>query len=185
MTITLNKNWVFSAFLATTFVLVLLRITPPSVDPVIQITISKNRTAIGNIHQARDVESTRTLMVDRINFYHKGRFSHPKLGNVAIATQNFFIDIDHPIRILKAGQYRFLPGSDDGFSLSINNKKLCEFAADRPYLEQSCTIHLSEGTHRVQFSYFQGGGNSGLTLKYAEGNNKPRWFGDNSKHVRF
>lgn len=185
MKTTLNKNWIFSGLLLLVAILVVMRITPPSVDPVVQLVISKNRTGISNVHQQRDIENTRTVMVDQVNLYHKGRFLHPKLGNVAIYNDNFFVDITHPIRVLKAGQYRFVIGSDDGFTLSINDKLLCEFAADRPYSEQSCNIRLSEGSHIVKLSYFQGGSNAGLTLKYAEGTDKPRWFGDNSKHVRF
>ncbi len=181
----LNKNSIFSALLALVVVLILVRITPVSVDPVVKLVISKNRTNIANIYQARDIESSREVMVDRLELLEKSRFRHPELGNIAIYNDDFFVDVNHTITIKQADNYRFLMGSDDGFSLRIDGKLICEHLGDRPYSVQVCMIYLSEGQHQVSMSYFQGFGNSGFTAQYARGDEKPRWFGEDSSSVKF
>jgi hypothetical protein len=181
----LNKNGIFSLLLAAIVALILYRITPVSVDQVIKVSIVKNRVGIRAINQERDVESTREVMVDRLNLLDEGRFRHPKLGNIAIFSDDFFMDVNHTIKVKTAGNYTFIAGSDDGFSLNIDNKPICEHPSDRPFAEQSCSVYLTEGEHQVYLSYFQGFGGSGFTLKYARGDEKPSWFGDDSDDVRF
>lgn len=181
----LNKNSIFTALIIVVAVLILVRIAPVTVDPVVKLVISKNRVSIGNIYQPRDIEFTREVMVDRLNLLEKSRFSHPKLGNIATYSDDFFVDVNHTITIKQADTYRFLMGSDDGFSLRIDGKLICEHLSDRPYSVQVCMTHLSEGQHQVSMSYFQGFGNSGFTVQYARGDEKPNWFGDDSKSVKF
>lgn len=184
-TFSLNKNTVFSALLALVVALIVVRITPVSVDENVKLVISKNRTNISNIYQQRDIERTKTVMVDGVNLLVKSRFAHPKLGNIADANDDFFVDIEHTITVKDSAGYRFLVGTDDGFSLKVDGTLVCEHLSDRPYSIQTCPIELSEGKHLVQFSYFQGYGNSGLTLQYAQGDDKEYWFGENSDAVRF
>lgn len=181
----LSKNSIFSALLVLTAILILVRIAPVTVDPVVKLVISKNRTSIANIYQQRDIEFTREVMIDRLNLLEKSRFSHSKLGNIATYSDDFFVDVDHTITVKQADTYRFLMGSDDGFSLRIDGKLICEHLGDRPYSVQVCMTHLSEGKHQVSMSYFQGFGNSGFTVQYARGDEKPHWFGDDSKSVKF
>lgn len=181
----LTKDSLLTALILLVVIIIAARITPVSVDPVVKLVISKNRVSISNIYQQRDIEFTREVMVDRVNLLDKSRFSHPKLGNIATYSDDFFVDIDHKVTIKKADNYRFLVGSDDGFSLSVDGKLLCEHLGDRPYSVQPCTIFLNEGDHQVQVSYFQGFGNSGFTVEYARGDEKPSWFGEDSKHVKF
>lgn len=181
----LNKNSIFTALIIVVAILILVRIAPVTVDPVVKLVISKNRVSIGNIYQPRDIEFTREVMVDRLNLLEKSRFSHPKLGNIATYSDDFFVDVNHTITVKQADTYRFLMGSDDGFSLRIDGKLICEHLSDRPYSVQVCMTHLSEGQHQVSMSYFQGFGNSGFTVQYARGDEKPNWFGDDSKSVKF
>lgn len=181
----LNKNSIFTALIALTVIIILVRITPVTVDPVVKLVISKNRVSISNIYQQRDIEFTRDVMIDRLNLLDKSRFSHPTLGNIATYSDDFFVDVDHKITIKKADNYRFLIGSDDGFSLKIDDKLICEHLGDRPYTIQPCAIYLTEGEHQIQVSYFQGFGNSGFTVEYARGDEKQRWFGDDSDSVKF
>lgn len=185
MTIPLNKNTVFSALLATVVVLIAIRITPVSVDENVKIVISKNRTNITNIYQQRDIERTKTVMIDKVNLLVKSRFAHPKLGNIADASDDFFVDIDQTITVKNADSYRFLIGTDDGFSLNIDGKLICEHLGDRPYSIQTCLTHLTEGKHQFQLSYFQGFGNSGLTVEYARGDSTQYWFGEDSDAIHF
>lgn len=181
----LTKNWFFSLALALVSLLIVYRVTPVTVDPVVKLVISKNRTSIANIYQQRDIEFTREVWVDILDMEEKSRFSHPKLGNVAIYGEDFFVDVDHAITVKAADTYRFMIGSDDGFSLSIDGKLICEHLGDRPFSVQPCLIHLKEGEHQVKVSYFQGYGNAGFTVEYARGDEKPRWFGEDSASVKF
>lgn len=181
----LTKNWLFSIALAFTSLLIIYRVIPVSVDQVVKLTINKNRTGISNIYQQRDTEFTREVWVDVLDLETKSRFGHPKLGNVATYSDDFFVDVDHKITVKDADTYRFMVGSDDGFSLKIDGKLICEHLGDRPFSVQPCTIHLNEGEHQVQISYFQGYGNSGFTVEYARGDDKPRWFGEDSRSVKF
>jgi len=185
MKLVVNKNSVFSALLAVTVVLIGVRITPIHVDQVVKVIISKNGSSIGNIYQERNITSTKEVMVDNLNLLEKGRFGHAKLGNIADASEDFFVDVDHSITVTKADNYRFMLGSDDGFSLVIDNKLLCDHTIDRPFTVQPCLIYLSEGKHQVHISYFQGYGNSGFTVEYARGDEKQHWFGDDSDSVKF
>ncbi len=181
----LTKNWLFSFALAFTSLLIVYRIIPVTVDPVVKLAINKNRVSIANIYQQRDIEATNEVWVDVLDLEHKSRFGHPKLGNIANYSEDFFVDVDHKITVKNTDTYRFMVGSDDGFSLSIDGKLLCEHLGDRPFSVQPCTVHLSEGEHQVAISYFQGYGNSGFTVEYARGDDKPRWFGEDSASVKF
>lgn len=181
----LTKNWFFSVALALVSALIIYRIIPITVDPVVKLVISKNRVSISNIYQQRDIENTKEVWVDVLNLEYKSRFSHPKLGNIADYAEDFFVDVDHKITVKKTDTYRFLVGSDDGFSLKVDGKLLCEHLGDRPFTVQPCVVHLTEGEHQVQVSYFQGYGNSGFTVEYARGDENPRWFGDDSSSVKF
>lgn len=180
MKVTLNKNTITSILLIIISGLIIYRITPVHVPNNIEVTISKNRTSLNNIHQKRDITKSFKVKLDKLNLYHKGKFGHPKLGNIAKASDDFFLDIDQNFTITKEGNYQFLVGSDDGFSLKIDGKKLCEHTKDRPYSVQHCTTYLKEGKHRLEASYFQGFGNSGFTLQYKTPDGKTFWFGENS-----
>ncbi len=185
MKLTMNKNTALSILLALVTVVILWRITPVYVDPVIKLTIIKNRAQITNINQPRDVEFTKEVMVDNLNLYDKSRFRHDKLGDIGYYDQ-FFVDVEHEFTVKVAGQYRFNIASDDGFTAAIDDKPLCEFQRDRPFSMQSCPVTLSEGKHRFRFSYFQGYGQSGLTVQYLHNtDSKTYYFGDDSKYMRF
>jgi hypothetical protein len=180
MKLQLNKNTIVSALLLLIAGLIIYRIAPVYVPGNLTAVISKNGSDIRNINQARDIIKTHSVKLDKLNLYHKGKFGHPKLGNIAKTSDDFFLDVDQMITINKEGNYQFLVGSDDGFSLTIDNKKICEHPSDRPYSIQSCNIFLTKGKHRLQATYFQGFGNSGFTLQYRATNKKIYWFGENS-----
>ncbi|RZA08796.1 MAG: serine protease [Moraxellaceae bacterium] len=184
-TIPFNKHIVLSVLLAVVIVTILNRIIPPHVDPVFNVVVSKNRTSISDIHQPRDVEMSKQVKVDRINLADKSRFRHAKLGDIGYAG-DFFVDIDAPFTVKKAGEYSFYVGSDDGFALSVDNKKLCEWTHDRPLTTDACHVQLSEGSHTFKLVYFQGYGNAGLVMSYGLKNDSKQYLaGDNSKYISF
>jgi PA14 domain len=167
------------------FGLILNRIIPPSVDAVFSLVISKNRVGITDIHQVRDIEMTKTVMVDRIDLADKSRFRHAKLGEIGYAN-DFFVDIDAPFTVKVAGDYLFYVASDDGFVFSVDDKKLCEWTHDRPLTTDTCRVRLPVGEHRFKLSYFQGYGNAGLTMSYANAENGTQYLaGKNSKFITF
>lgn len=180
-----NKNTLFSVLLAVVVVAIVNRIVPPSVSPVFEMVISKNRTGIASIHQERDIEISKTVKIDRINLAEKSRFRHPKLGDLGYSN-DFFVDINAKFNVKRAGDYVFQLGTDDGFTFSIDGKQICEFASDRPLTIDSCNINLSAGEHTFKLSYFQGGGNAGLTATYAfTSDGKQYLIGDDSKYISF
>lgn len=184
MKITFNKNTFASLLLLLVIGVILYRITPVMVDKNIKVTISKSNVGIGDINQVRNISTTTEVMVDSLNLLHKGKFGHAKLGNIAKASDDFFVDVDQVIKVSKDGTYEFLIGSDDGFSLKIDGKTICEHPKDRPYSIQPCNVFLIQGEHRVNLSYFQGFGNSGFTVQYRTGDGKLYWFGQDSPGLK-
>lgn len=184
MKLSLNKNTLVSLLLLCVISAIIYRITPVYVSHNIEVTISKNRTSITHIHQKRDITNTHKVKLDKLDLYFKGKFGHAKLGNIAKTSDDFFLDADQIFTIHKEGTYQFLVGSDDGFSLTIDGKKLCEHPGDRPYSIQGCNIFLTEGKHRLQVTYFQGFGNSGFSLQYQTTDGKTYWFGEDSNQLQ-
>jgi hypothetical protein len=180
-----DKNTILSLILALVVVLILFRATPPFVDSVVELKISKNRTPIHNLHQQRNVELQRSVMVDKLDLSHGNRFSHPKLGALGFS-DNFFVDVDEDFMVKKTGNYQFNIGSDDGFAAKVDGNPLCEHLRDRPFSVQVCRVYLKAGEHRLELSYFQGFGNSGLSVEYKKvGDKRTYYFGENSPYFSF
>lgn len=180
-----NRNSVFSVALLAVVVLIINRVIPPSVDAVFNLVISKNRVSITDIHQPRDIEMSKTVKVDRIDLADKSRFRHAKLGDLGYSG-DFFVDIDAPFLVKKAGDFSFYVGSDDGFILSVDGRQLCEWTHDRPLTTDVCHVDLKEGNHTFKLVYFQGYGNAGLVMSYAFTSDGTQYLaGDDSKYLKF
>lgn len=185
LTLAQPKEVGFSVLLVLFIGMAIHKSTPPMVDKVFALTISKNKTPISNVFQERDISQTKTVWVDKLMLKDGARLVHPKLGLIGFS-DSYFIDVESEFTVKQAGVYYFIPGSDDGFALEVNGERLCAFEKDRPYSTQRCRIELEEGKHTFKLSYFQGGGHSGLTLAYQfKGDRKRRWVGENSKYIRF
>lgn len=181
----LNKNTLFSVFLAVITAAIIYRITPPYVAEVFNVVISKNRTTIADIYQARDIEVSKTLKLDHLNLVDSNRFHHPKLGDIGYSG-DFFVDVDAPFVVKKAGNYAFYIGSDDGFIFSVDGKKICEWVRDRPFTVDTCHVTLSAGEHNFKLVYFQGYGNAGLSMHYAFAADGSQYVaGENSSYLDF
>lgn len=181
----LNKNTFFSLVLVVIVAAILNKIIPPHVDDVFSVVISKNKTSITDIHQVRDIETTKTVMIDRIDLAEKSRFRHPKLGDIGFGN-DFFADIEAPFTVHVEGSYVFYIGSDDGFAFSVDGKPICEWTHDRPLTTDSCHIRLKKGEHSFKLSYFQGFGNAGLTMSYSNTTSDTQYVaGENSKFISF
>lgn len=185
MKISLNKNTLLSLLLTLVTLVIIIRIIPVSVDPVLKLVISKNSVSINNINQVRSIEMTKEVMVDRLNLAEQNRFKHPKLGELGYST-DFFVDLDASFTVKQAGNYQFIVASDDGFKLSVDGRQICHYPGSRPISTQTCDIHLSEGVHQLQLNHFQGFGNAGIQVQYKKiGSGGIYWVGENSSVLRF
>jgi hypothetical protein len=166
-------------------IMAIYKSTPPMVKKVFELQIHKNKVAVKELFQERDIVKSETVWVDKLMLKDGARIMHPKLGVIGFS-DSFFIDIAAEFTVNKAGIYYFIPGSDDGFALDIDDQRLCAFEKDRPYSTQRCRIELEKGTHNFKLRYFQGGGLSGLTLAYQfQDDSKQRWVGENSQYMTF
>lgn len=181
----LNRNTLLSIGLSLVALAILVRMAPPYVPKVIQLQVHKNNDPIVHIDQPRDIAYSRSLWVDRLELFERNRLRHPKLGEIGYG-EHFFLDLEHEFEVLQGGNYRFIIGSDDGFSASINGERLCRFARDRAYRKQSCRVHLEPGKHQFELSYFQAGSGAGLTVEYMRvGEDQSYFFGEDSELVSF
>lgn len=180
-----NRNTVLTLLLVLVAVAITMRITPPYVPKVIELTLVKNNGAIQRIDQDRDIAFERRVWVDRLQLLDKNQLRHPKLGQIGYA-EHFFVDVDHTFEVRQSGLYQFLIGSDDGFIAKVDGQTICRFNRDRPYRQQPCGIRLSEGEHRFELSYFQGSGHAGLTVEYQRrGDDERYYFGEDSELLTF
>jgi len=187
---TTRRQWSLSLLLAVAWVMfawLALRPAyfPPSVTPILELTITKNRVPITNLRQRRDVELRQTVRVDVLDLANGDRFAHPQLGALGYG-EHFFVDIESRVDVLRAGRYRFVLGSDDGFALYVDEVELCAHLSPRAFATQDCMAELSAGQRRVRIRYFQAAGHAGLSLRYAlDGDPQLFWFGERSPHLLF
>lgn len=185
-----NRNIIFSALLVVVIGVILYKITPPYVESVFTLVVSKNRTSITDIHQVRDIEISKTFKIDRIDLAEKSRFRHKKLGDLGFGN-DYFADVEAPFTVRIAGDYVFYIGSDDGFAFEVDGRQVCEWTHskdqhDRPFATDSCHIRLKEGEHRFKLSYYQGFGNAGLVMSYSNTTNSSQYLaGQDSKFISF
>ena len=166
-------------------VMAVYKSTPARVDKVFELKISKNGSIIKNIFQERDITQTKTVWVDTLMLKSGSQLQHKKLGAIGFS-DTYFIDVESEFTVKKPGVYYFIPGSDDGFALEVNGKRLCAFEKDRPYATQRCRVELDKGKNHFKMMYFQGGGHAGMTLAYQfKGDAKRRWMGENSQYLKF
>lgn len=71
--------------------------------------------------------------------------------------------------ITKEADYRLTIGSDDGSRVLIDGKEVARVGGVHPYQQNSGSIHLEKGVHRLRVEYFEGGGEERLTLEIEGG----------------
>lgn len=178
------KNTVFSVLLAFFAILVVRQITPPSVDAVLTLTLSKSAGQINQIDQPRNVAKRQTLLIDRVELHADNKFKHPTLGVLGWG-EYFYADINTNFTVAKDADYRFEVGSDDGFQLAIDGRVICEHKHDRPFQLSTCRQSLKAGAHRLALQYFQGYGNAGLTLKAGRASGTLTFWGEPIKGINY
>jgi alpha-N-arabinofuranosidase len=80
-------------------------------------------------------------------------------------SNNFGLTYEGYIKIEKSGLYEFYLTSDDGSKLNIDSEELVLNDGTHGMVEKSGSLFLKEGYHKIDISFFQLGGGSGLELK--------------------
>ncbi|WP_054113172.1 hypothetical protein [Marinagarivorans algicola] len=185
LTVQKPKEVGFLALMMIFISMAVYKSTPAMVDKVFELNIYKNKAPINNIFQERDIAQSKVVWVDKLMLKRGSLLKHGKLGAIGFS-DSYFIDVESDFTVKKAGVYYFIPGSDDGFSLEVDGRRLCAYEKARPYATQRCRVELDEGVHRFRMEYYQGGGHSGMTLAYQfKGDDKKRWVGENSRYLKF
>lgn len=185
MNIKISKNIVLFALTCGLGIFLAIKTYPTKITPSIKAIIYQQKNNIQTLNSPKDITNSKIFYMDSINFPQGNTLKHPKIGELGYTT-NFFIDFKAMITTLKSASYDFLIYSDDGFRLLIDNKPVCEFIKDRPFLKNKCTIHLKKGEHTLDISYFQGYGNLGIKAYYRiSSSRKYKFIGENSKFIKF
>lgn len=180
------RDWALSGLLALGWLAALVPMLPSrKVEPVLQLTILKNRTPIVELHQRRSVERRQRVTVDVLDLARDGRFAHRRLGELGYG-EHFFVDLDASFKVRQAGQYRFVVASDDGFAIYLGADEVCSHVARRALLAQTCIATLEAGEQRLRLRYFQADGPAGLSVQYGRlGEQRLYWFGETSPWLDF
>lgn len=165
--------------------LLLRAIWPLQVEPMLRLVLERNAVAITHLDQPRRIVESREVLVDRLDLARGGRLRHAELGDIGYA-EHFFLTLRKRFTVRAAGDYRFVIASDDGFSLRLDSRPLCADPRPRALNTQVCGLHLEAGEHEFALDYFQGSGQSGLSLQYGRQDQARNfWFGEDSEHFRF
>jgi PKD repeat protein/FlaG/FlaF family flagellin (archaellin) len=71
------------------------------------------------------------------------------------------------VEVPEDGQYTFWTGSDDGSRLTIGDEVVVDNDGTHPYEEESGTIDLEAGTHRITVTFFERTGHESLSVFWA------------------
>lgn len=183
--IRMQSEWVLSGLLLLVAAIVLTRMMPDTIAPVLRLDITKNRSEVRSLYQNRDPVATRQVLVDVLDLSRNGSLAHARLGDIGYR-EHFFVDLDKRFDVGRPGDYRLLVSSDDGFSIRIDGNEVCGYARDRLMGTQTCTVNLAAGEHRLQLRYFQSGGPAGLKVQYGrQGESRLYWLGESSRYWQF
>jgi hypothetical protein len=80
--------------------------------------------------------------------------------------ENFAVQYNGYIKILKDGLYTFYTNSDDGTNLTIDNTVIVENDGQHALQEQSGIAMLKAGFHKIQVKFFQGPGGKVLDVSF-------------------
>ena len=80
--------------------------------------------------------------------------------------ENIAVEFDGYITIEKPGKYEFFTASDDGSKLFLDGKELVNNDGDHGTKEESGSVQLEAGKHKIKVDYFNGGGGGYLTTSF-------------------
>lgn len=161
-----------------------MRIRPMTIEPNVRAVVSKQQGRIESIDTPRNVQSSKTFLLNAIDFENGQTLVHRRLGPLGY-NNDFFIDFEARMNVEQEKTFLFRVTSDDGFRLWIDNQMLAEWLGDRPVATSTATIKLAPGEHHFRMSYFQGYGNLGLRATYEVQGEKSYLVGESSAELSF
>ncbi len=80
---------------------------------------------------------------------------------------NFAVKYAGTLTVPNNGHYNFFTRSDDGSCLYIDSKLVVDNDGVRPAADRNGSIELTKGPHEIVVTYFQGGGESELSVRWS------------------
>jgi hypothetical protein len=91
----------------------------------------------------------------------------PRFGREAATRgDNYALDFTGFVTVPKAGRYTFFTASDDGSHLWIDGRMVVDNGGMHPLQERSSEVDLEPGEHRIRVLFYQGSGNSSLSVRW-------------------
>ncbi len=160
-------------------------ITPVVFGRNIQMTITKQKGKIETLDTPVVSDFKEIYYINTIDFPGGSVLVHKDLGNFAYA-QDFFLDFNAKIEILKDGIFLFDIASDDGFRFKLNGNMIGEFISNRPFETNQYSVLLNKGIYNMDLFYYQGFGLLGLIAAYRfQEGGRTYLFGEDSPYMRF
>lgn len=156
------------------------------VPPMIRMTVTPYDFGDGR-GQSPAAGRPGTFFIDQLNFPHAECLTHRVLGPTWFRDY-FQVDFEAEFEVLKEGEFEFQMGADDAFELRIDDVKLMGRARWEGFDMLRGSKFLDAGKHRVNVSYFQSDGFSGVAGFYrpADGPADSRFaIGLSSEFIRF
>lgn len=151
----------------------------------VRMNLVKNRESVSCLTNARNTDFSWTARISRIEFPEGTELVHPDRGPLGYQN-DFFMDFETEMTVVRGGLYVFGVASDDGFRFWIKDNMVGEYLTNRPFTTNLYTVNIQPGTYTYRLSYYQGFGRLGLTAtyKYLE-DRKTYAVGRNSPFIRF
>lgn len=182
---TLSKEYKLLIFSVVVLFIVIWKLLPVKVSPVLKAVLSVQRGSIKTVDDKRNIERSDSFYIDTISFEPGTTLVHSRLGPLGVS-KDFFIDLEGRFEVKEGGTYLFSVTSDDGFRLKVDGVTISEFLSDRPMGETEGVIELTPGLHNFSLTYFQGYGNLGLKATYKRsGSGRAHLIGDSSGNLKF
>ncbi|MFA5803171.1 MAG: family 20 glycosylhydrolase [Melioribacteraceae bacterium] len=95
-----------------------------------------------------------------------GKLYHISLSDIKPREDQFGVELDGLIKIVKAGEYTFYLSSDDGSKFYFNNYELINNDGLHGTKDVSAKINLTAGKYPFKILYFEKGGDQSLKLEF-------------------
>ncbi len=124
--------------------------------------ISKGDGIIYNYYEG---SATRIKNIEKLNLKSKGVLDKFSINDRMVDTSFAFI-FNGFIEIPKDGKYTFYLASNDGSVLFLDDHELINHDGPHGMVEESATVSLRKGKHKIVVKYFQMLGGKGLMLSW-------------------
>lgn len=145
------------------------------IDKNIRVAITQNQEPIRNLDQTRIPVKSENIDVDKLEFYLHWHLQHSTLGHLDYFEQ-FFMDADTEMEVLKSGNYLFTFFVNDGYEVFLDGQQIMGYNGIKEMDQYQIRTErfLTKGSHRLEVKMFQAYGESGLTAYYRRLDETPR-----------